>query len=626
MKESRKLLNKAGLPLFCVVIAFSVLKEYVISPIISEIWKLSLMTTPDGFISNANLGRTLIRSPWIIVIGFFLLGIFLLFTMWQVTSVVLGVAYVYEGKIPKIKDLLVISAKELFAGARFKNSMLLVYTVIILPFTNLFQASEMISAFIIPEYIKDYIDAKLTLYILYWIVFLVAIYFAIRLVYILPAFFLKKHDFKAASAECFEYSLIKAFVINIRIGIYGFIESVRLAILPFALVVLACVGIYVLESNQPFATIIYASLPLPMSKSFLTTFCGVMVYLSSMCYVIRDYYQACEKNGTMSDIKLPELPSEAKRYISGRMIDIAVTFLGTTFIVIIYVLAVWLAKRDPQFLDVIINNPEVVAHKGYSSIAPENTMDAFELADKTENANYIELDVWSSKDGVPVVLHNETITAATGLLGPVYDYTYEELCDIPAPYSKNPEEYPNARIPSLEEVIATYADTTPLIIEIKGYKKDDQLPAKIVALMEKYNITDTSMIHSGDYGALKAVKLINPNIKCGLILAIVTGDCYDLPYADFFSVEHTFVTSNMVDQLHKRDKEIYVWTVNYKESVDSLKSVIIDGYITDYPDDIAKDVKSDIELDDIVYDSFGIDNIDDFDQLGTMSEYDKGNY
>ena len=82
----------------------------------------------------------------------------------------------------------------------------------------------------------------------------------------------------------------------------------------------------------------------------------------------------------------------------------------------------------------------------------------------------------------------------------------------------------------------------------------------IVALMEKYNCTETSMIHSGDYVALKAVKLCNPDIECGLIQAIVTGNCYDLPYADFLSVEHSFVTEKMIDQLHFRGKKIYVWT------------------------------------------------------------------
>lgn len=52
MKESRRLLNKAGLPLFFLVIAFSIAEKYVVLPIISGIWKLTLMTTPDGFITD----------------------------------------------------------------------------------------------------------------------------------------------------------------------------------------------------------------------------------------------------------------------------------------------------------------------------------------------------------------------------------------------------------------------------------------------------------------------------------------------------------------------------------------------------------------------------------------------
>lgn len=81
MKEARKLLNKVGLPLFCLVIAFSIVEDYVVLPVMSFIWKYTLKSTPDGFISNANLGRTLIRSPWVVLIGVVILGGFLLFTV-----------------------------------------------------------------------------------------------------------------------------------------------------------------------------------------------------------------------------------------------------------------------------------------------------------------------------------------------------------------------------------------------------------------------------------------------------------------------------------------------------------------------------------------------------------------
>lgn len=623
MKEARRLLNKAGLSLFFLVIVFSIVKEYAVFPLMSFLWKITLMTTPDGFISNANLGRTLIRSPWIVLIGIIILGGFLLFSMWQVAATVYGVAYVYEGKKIRARDILVISAKELVNGTKLRNSMMVVYIAIILPFTDLFQASEMFGAFVIPEYIQDFIYSKFYLHVLHFSLFWIAVYYAVRMIYALPAFFVKEHDFSQAGKESFLLTKKKTIKTGFRVALYNMIESIRLAILPYAFVIIVCCAVYACVSDMPYSIEIFASLPLAMARSFLKTFCGVMVYLSTMCFVVQEYLRLCKENGTYEKVRLPELHKESKMNISGRITDIAVTFLGTAGIIIIYLMAVWIVSIEPEFLEEIVDHPAVVAHKGYSSKAPENTMDAFELADKTLKTDFIELDVWSTKDGVPVVIHNETITAATGKAGNIYDYTYEELQEIPAPYAMDPALFPDARIPSLEEVISTYAKTTPLIIEIKGYHKDEQLPAKIVALMEKYNISETSMIHSGNYGALKAVKEINPDIKCGLIQAIVTGNSYDLPYADFLSVEHSFVTSQMVDQLHKRDKEIYVWTVNYKTSIDALRSYTVDGFITDYPDDIASSVRSDLELQDVFIDSIQTDGED---AIAAQKEFDNGDY
>lgn len=623
MKESWKLLNKAGARLYGIVIVFSIVKELVLIPLLGLIWKLTLMTTPDGFISNANIGRTLLKSPWVIIIGVVLLGIFLLFSMWQISATMLGIGYAYEGKSPRIINLLQISVREVVNATKLKNAPLLLYTAIILPMTNIFQASEMIGAFVVPEYIMDFIEAKLWLHALYFIVIVVATYFALRLFFVLPAFFLKEKDYKKASAESFELTKKGTLKNGVKLIIYGLVESVRLAIIPLILMITACSVAYICVSDKAYASDLFSSYVLEVTPEIVNTFFGVLVYLSSMCYVVNAYYNRCAANNTEATINLPELSRESRYNISGRVTQVGLSLVGTVIIAGGYLLLISLVGADPEIADSLIYEPVVIAHKGYSSIAPENTMDAFELADKTQNANLIELDVWSSKDGIPVVIHNETINAATGQSGKIYDYTYEQLQSIHAPYAMNPQDFPDARIPSLEEVLAAYANTTPIIIEIKGYKQDEQLPAKIVALMEKYNCTDTSMIHSGNYQALKAAKMCNPAIQCGLIQAIVTGDCYNLPYADFFSVEHSFVNDNMIDQLHRNGKKIFVWTVNYDESVSALRAYKVDGFITDYPDKIAEEISKKIDPFEEMANTIAAE---DLDSNEAISQFEEGDY
>lgn len=441
MKNARKLLDKAGLPLYLLAIFFVLIKNTVLLPIMSKIWEMTLRTTPYGFISNANLGETILKSPWIILIGICLLGVFVFFSVWQVAAVILDVAYNCEKKKIRVRDVLRLSFMNLMKIIRPKNGMILIYIIILIPFSDVFQASEYIGRFVVPEYIQDYINAHTILFAMYSILFIVAGHFVLRWIYLLPAFFLKGFDYKKASKESFEFTKKCTLKNGIKLAIYGFMESIRLAVVPNIIIILVCLVTYLFVREQPYA---------------------------------------------------------------------------------------------------------------------------FQLAD-----------------------------------------------------------FPKARIPSLEEVIATYSNTTPILIEIKGYKNDENLPAKIVALLEEYDCAATSMIHSGDYAALRAVKLCNPNIKCGLIQAIITGNCYDLPYMDFLSVEHSFVTSKMIDQLHIRDKELYVWTVNYKESVTQLKFLDIDGYITDYPDDIAETLKCTNTLFEGIFNTIkgGV-----YDSMEAKKQYEEGTY
>jgi len=593
MKEARKLVNQAGVPLWRLVISFFILKNLVMIPLISRVWGLTLRTTPDGYVSNANIKEALLKSPWIVLVGAILLGALLLLVWWQVYATVLGVAYAHDGKSARVRDLLKIAWSDIIHRTGPKNWPMFLYVIIVLPLTNLYHATSMIGSFVTPEYISDFIYSKTYLYIINISISLVAIFFALRWFYLLPSFCLKKNDFNKASKESFHLTKKKAIRSGFKLFWYGTIETIRLTVVPFLFVLAMALVTYFFVKNEPGSVSIFGKAAVRIAVSMVGSISSVLVYLSSMCYVVNNYYNLCKENDTKEEIQLPELPKTFEKHMTGRVFLVIITFLMGIAVSLFYLATLFGIKKDLFGLEDYFGKEMIVAHKGYSSKAPENTMKAFELADKSDSVNFIELDVWSTKDGIPVVIHNETIKDATGLPGNIYDYTYEELQNIPATYGWTEEEYKTERIPSLEEVISTYADSTPLLIEIKGYKKDEQLPAKIVALMEKYECSDTSIIHSGDYGALKAVKECNDNIKCGLIQAVVTGDCYDLPYADFLSVEHTFVNSQMVDQLHMRGKEIFVWTVNRTDSLEPLNTMAIDAYITDYPDTIAWEIDED---------------------------------
>lgn len=587
MRSAQKLLKKTGISIFIVLLLIGVVKDYVLVPLMSKGWGWALTTTPDGFISNANVLETMKRSPWIFLIGFVLLLIYTLFAMWEMSAALLGIAYGYQGQNVKMVDLFKISWSRVRKAAYPGNWMVLIFTAIILPFSNMYQATEFIGAFVVPEYVDEFIHSRIWLLGVYFLLALCATYLTLRWLYVLPSFILKNKGFAYAKEESRQLTR-KGWIRNgIKISIYQLMETIRLGAIPYTLVTAASIGCLYFTYEMQYSLDLISSLGFSIGFQFIGTIVSRLVYISVMCYLAADYAKKLMAAGETPEFDFPELTRQSRQHHSVIFCEIWTGIAVSILVTVCYLILVYASEIDAAVLDPLYANTEVIAHKGYSSKAPENTMPAFELADQSENVDYIELDVWSSREGVPVVIHNETIKAATGEKGSIYHYSSEQLQKIPAPYAMNPADFPDAYIPTLEEVLKTYADSTPILIEIKGYHKDPQLPEKIINLMRKYECTSTCMIHSQSYEALRVVKELDPDIRCGLILAFVSGEYYDLPYVDFFSVEHTFLTRGMVRQLHLRGKKVYVWTVNHAASVGKLRSMSVDGIITDYPDSMA---------------------------------------
>jgi len=622
IRKSFGTLKKAGTEMFLFVLLFSALRDFILEPLLGKFWGLVLSTTPDGLISNGNLVNTLLKSPWIIPAGVVMLAAYAFIALWQTSGIVTGIGYIYQGKIVRLRDLIRIAAKRTVTCFKPVNLLILLYTLVLLPFTELFSTNDVVSVIAFPEYINDFIFANTALMVLLLLLLTAAIYFVLRWFYVLPAFFLKHENFRDARMESRRLTKKKWFVNGLRLAGYSFVETVRLSIIPFAAVFIPAVIAYICTNKLQYSLNLFRSIGVNWGKNLAEMVAGTFVQISVLCFLVTDYVIRLEKNGENAEFSLPDLKGKERKQ------DKSVWFAQSVFCMIFslaitcgYLVNVFYVQKNPDYILERFGKTDIIAHKGYSSKAPENTMPAFELADKSEATDYMELDVWTSKDGIPVVIHNETIKDATGIDKKIYDCTYEELQKYPAVYSMDEKKFENARIPSLEEVIVKYAASTPLLIEIKGFKQDPELPAKIVALMEKYEITDTSLVHSGDYGALKAVKKENPNIQCGLIMAMVTWNFYDIPYADFFSLEHNFVNEDTVEKLHQRGKRVYAWTVNYDDSATKIALIGVDGIITDYPDDVEEYVSDENELVKKAFLQNSIEKMNDADQKDGLSSY-----
>ena len=208
----------------------------------------------------------------------------------------------------------------------------------------------------------------------------------------------------------------------------------------------------------------------------------------------------------------------------------------------------------------------------------------------------IELDVQMTADGVAVVTHDTSLRRCTGCNANIYDLPYAQVQQLDAGRWFH-RQFTGSYIPTLEEVLDQCKGRIQLNIEIKPNAATPELEAETVRIIYEKGFEHDCVITSQSYNTLCKVKELAPEIQTGYILALGVGSYYDLPAADFFSVESTFITSGMVQQIHLRGKTISAWTINRQQDAEKLLQLGVDDLITDKPEIIAPLLARDKALD-----------------------------
>jgi glycerophosphoryl diester phosphodiesterase len=222
-------------------------------------------------------------------------------------------------------------------------------------------------------------------------------------------------------------------------------------------------------------------------------------------------------------------------------------------------------------------SPVIIAHRGDSAHAPENTLAAFRLA-LEKNADGIELDVHLSADGRVIVIHDTDLSRTTNGQGKVGDYSLTELRQLDA--SGEP-------IPLLEEVLGILGSRAILNIELKG--KDKRLPACVVQLVEKHNKQNQIVYSSFNPFLLWRIKQIAPEAALGLLLlpGIISKVIQSIfePHLKPWSLHPHFssITPKFIEKARRKGRRVITYTVNKPEDIKRLIKLGIDGIFTDDP-------------------------------------------
>lgn len=234
---------------------------------------------------------------------------------------------------------------------------------------------------------------------------------------------------------------------------------------------------------------------------------------------------------------------------------------------------------------------EVVAHRGASGYAPENTMAAFDKAVEM-GADAIELDVHRSKDGELVVIHDATVDRTTDGTGRVQDLTLEELKSLDAGGWMG-WQFAGEKIPTLAEVLDRYSGKIKILIELKTPDMYPGIEEQVADMLRERRLdqpqNEEVMIQSFNFDSMKKMKELLPGVPVGVLTSSpnhTTDEWLDefATYADYFNPHYSLVTEDLVTRVRDKGLKIGAWTVRTREAARFLVDMKVDAIITDYPD------------------------------------------
>ncbi|MFN2603809.1 MAG: glycerophosphodiester phosphodiesterase family protein [Gemmatimonadaceae bacterium] len=252
----------------------------------------------------------------------------------------------------------------------------------------------------------------------------------------------------------------------------------------------------------------------------------------------------------------------------------------------------------------------IIAHRGASALAPEHTIAAYDKAVEL-GADYLELDVQRSKDGVLVVIHDAGLdrTArgpSSNCTGPVANKTLAQLesCDVGVWFALAdlfvpPAEFIGLRIPTLDEVLTRYRTTARFYIETKNPEMYPGIEADIVALLKKHGIAAGNaampgvFIESFSSASLLSVHALDSSIPLVQLFnaespASISGELDRIrSYATAIGVNKEDVTPALIDASHKRCLQVHPYVVDDSDEMLSLLASGVDGIFTNRPDRLA---------------------------------------
>ncbi|MFP4187496.1 MAG: glycerophosphodiester phosphodiesterase family protein, partial [Acholeplasmataceae bacterium] len=560
-------------PLLYFEFLYRLLGLFIVFPFFTFLFYLSLSLAGYDYVTDREILDYLFQPTTILIliVVLIVLGIYVVVEM-----CFLNVLFHFSliKKKVTLRDLLGIGTRTVLSLAKRYHAMAIVPAIIFFVTVELAHVSQLATFLNIPDYASDYIESVA------WFPYLLALFIPVLIalfsesVYVnhimifdrMSLFDLMKDQRRMLKGSRFKL-ITEFFVLNIILNVIFFLF--------YGVSILLVAGFIALTRGQ---TIVLAYLLTALHSIYV-----IVGFLSTMLLFpinfalisvwfhekrIRDFRKVFDFPHALSRIRLR--PGVIRR----------TAILLAAILVFMNAVSVYAWINEARAPVQILNYPRIIAHRGSSSSAPENTLAAIELG-LDEGADAIEFDVRQTRDGVPVLMHDRTLLRTTDATEMVYveDVSYLELAERDAG-SWHSEEYIGERVPTLEEALLLIEGRAKAYIELKT--ESNVLESEVIRLIEEYDMVDEVNILSFTSDQLERIAARNDEIETTLLMSAFLGDVDVLigyEHVDHFAFDVRFALDEqaIIRRLQDENRTVYVYTANTIAYIERATELGVDG-------------------------------------------------
>ncbi len=555
-------------------VLYKLLAAVTLYPLILFLLDFAIEQAGLVYLTNSNLEEFLLQ-PLSIFLIIVIVSVIVIYSLFEL--VVLTVCYdlSHKGEKTDVVTLFLTGASRLAAVLRPQGVLLFVVVLAAAAFFDLPFASSLISMSTFSDYMSAFWGSHHTYYIIAAVIFALILYLLSFLLFTVHYLIIENRKFSAALRASRNLVKGESFRNALRFGVWFFMLFLVLAVVYGAFIVAAA---FVVRGFWPADAQGTAFLT---GARIITQFMTLVLYgiFTPLAFLMVStlFYKLKERR---KEPPLSVLNPRPNRTVK-KWIDILLVLILVTSIVLNFN-AINLALQASVLRNVeLVRMPAITAHRGSSQEAPENTLAAIEMA-ASHMADYAEIDVRATQDGVVVLMHDENLRRTTGVDMNIWELTYEQVRSLDAGIWLSPE-FAGEKIPTLDEVMKFADSKIMLNIEIKTSENSPELVESVVKIIQDNHFEDRCVISTFNYGVLFRIKALDPDIQTGIIITVAFARYTNLSDVDFYSLNARFLTRDKVEKLHYLGYKVFAWGVDNVSTARRMLNIGVDNIITSDP-------------------------------------------